>query len=138
MSPCEKLLIIILRIFAGVTLTAIIPVCMPFAWMDVIHRALGLGPLPDVPITSYLARSLSGFYAMHGALLMYLSFDLKRNLHVIRLFIILGALFGFALLIIDLTAPLPLLWTLGEGPFVIALCAVLLYLIHRIQMNSST
>jgi len=136
MSYDKKLLIVILRTLAGASLFALIPVCMPFAWMDAIHRALGLGPLPDVPITRYLTRSLSAFYAMQGALLLYLSFDLKRNLHVIRLFALLGVLFGFALLIIDLAADLPLLWIIGEGPFVMVFCMVILLLIQRIRINS--
>ncbi|MBN1845388.1 MAG: hypothetical protein JW810_06860 [Sedimentisphaerales bacterium] len=135
MMDSERLLLIFLRIFAGVALIALVPACMPFAWMDAVHRFLGLGPLPDLPITSYLARSLSGFYAVYGALLLYLSFSLRRFLDVIRVLLGLGLLFGIGLLGIDCTAGLPWYWIVCEGPLVIGLCGGLLYLAGRVKKS---
>src|SRR5438874_1737454 len=63
----ERALFWVLRLNAGVLLLALPCALLPFAWMDVVHRdAPGLGPLPDLPITRYMARSLSLVYAGRG------------------------------------------------------------------------
>lgn len=61
----ERVLFWLLRLNAGVLLLALPCALLPFAWMDAVHRdALGLGPLPDLPITRYMARSLSLEFAI--------------------------------------------------------------------------
>ena len=60
-------------------LTALGAVVMPFEWMNSIHRQVGLGELPHVPIVGYLTRSISGLYALHGALLLFLAGDVRRH-----------------------------------------------------------
>ena len=78
MTP-ERLLLLLLRINAGVLLLAAPCALLPFAWMDAVHReALGLGSLSDVPITRYLARSLSLVYAMHGAVVLFVTLNWQR------------------------------------------------------------
>jgi hypothetical protein len=133
MSWAEKTLVVVLRLSAVLLLVALVPACMPFQWMVVIHRALGMGELPDMPIVGYLTRSLSAFYAMHGALILYVSFDVRRHLPVIRFLAVLAVAFGAGMLVLDAAVGLPLAWTLGEGPFVIALGAVLLWLAGRVN-----
>ena len=56
----DRLLLLLLRLNAAVLLLAAPCALLPFAWMDAVHRdALGLGSLSDIPITKYMARSLS-------------------------------------------------------------------------------
>jgi hypothetical protein len=129
----ERRLVLLLRATAVITGSAIVPAVMPLAWMDAIHRALGMGPLPQGPVVEYLARSLSAFYAMHGALLWLLSGDIPRYAPVLRFLFRLSLLFSAGLLVTDLQAGLPTHWTMGEGPFVAALSAVALWLLARVR-----
>ncbi len=129
----EKALKVIMRIEAVMAMTAIVPMAMPLPWMDAIHRWLGLGPMPQGPVVEYLARSISGMYAILGAYLWLLSTDIRRYAAPIRLWSIAVALFGVCLLVIDTTAGLPLSWILGEGPFLILMGAVAITLLGRID-----
>ena len=47
------------------------------------HASLGLGPMPQGPLVGYLIRSASALYALHGALALFLSFDVRRYWRVI-------------------------------------------------------
>ena len=109
-------------------LTALGAVVMPFDWMNSIHQQVGLGELPHVPVVGYLTRSISGLYALHGALLMFLAGDVCRYLPVVRFLAVAGAVFGAMMLAIDCAVGMPVPWTVGEGPYVIALSAVILWL----------
>jgi hypothetical protein len=132
MNRYERSLIVLLRIAAVVLLTAIVPAVMPFAWMDSIHRQLGLGDLPARPIVSYLTRSLSAMYAMHGAVVYFISLDVRRFLPVVKCLAALGIVFGAGMLILDVMAGMPTPWTACEGPFVIVLGSTLLWLAARV------
>ncbi|MCY2991824.1 MAG: hypothetical protein NTY19_28700 [Planctomycetota bacterium] len=128
----EKTLRLFLQAFAVLLLTALAPVVMPFAWMQATHRWLGLGELPTGPIIGYLARSLSLLYAFHGALLLAISFDVRRYLPLIRVFAVLGIVFGVSVLSLDWTVGLPLSWILSEGPFIIPASVLVLWLAGRV------
>ena len=72
MTKSDKALVILLR-FVGVgSLSALVAVVMPSTWMAATHRWLGLGEMPTGPVVEYLARSLSAFYAVMGALCRWL------------------------------------------------------------------
>ena len=75
----EGRLKLILRLLGGSSLTAVIFVAAPTAWMRDIHASLGMGPLPEGPVVGYLARSTSAFYALVGGLFWLVSFDLQRQ-----------------------------------------------------------
>ena len=112
-------------------LLALVFVVAPRAWMEEIHIWLGLGVFPDTPIVWYLARSTSAFYAMMGGLYWLASYDMGRQR---RLLLFLGwwtVVLGVMLSGIDLWVGLPLSWTLSEGPLVILMGLVMLYLISR-------
>jgi len=131
MAP-EKILKLMLRVIGASSMTALIFVAAPYAWMDSIHVDLGLGRLPDQPVVGYLARSLSAFYALMGGLFWVLSFDVRRYRRVLAY---LGAaiiFFGGALFVVDRSEGLPSWWTLWEGPFTVAFGAVVLALARRI------
>lgn len=120
-----------LRGIGLVSLSALGAILIPHEWMDRIHRAIGLGDLPDLPMVAYLARSLSLFYAWLGAVAFYASFDIERHLGLIRFFATTGLTVGVIQTGIDLSAPLPGWWTLAEGGFLFGYFGILLGLARR-------
>ena len=76
-----------------------------------------MGELPSEPIVGYLARSTSAFYTLVGGLLWVVSFDLRRHRLVLYFLGVAIAVFGAALLAIDLLEGMPVWWAVGEGPF---------------------
>ena len=120
-----------------VLLTAVIPAVMPVAWMRDIHRLLGMGELPQGPIVGYLTRSLSAMYAMHGALVCFASLDVRRFLPVIKCLAVPAIVFGGGMLWLDIAVGMPLPWTIGEGPFIVALGGAMLWLAGRVDGRSA-
>lgn len=111
-----KLLALLLRAFGVFDLLALVAVAMPMASIAAAHERLGLGSLPIEPIVLYLARSASAVYALHGATILYVSFDVLRYDRLIR-FLSLAAIFHGSLIVaIDLASGMPLWWTIVEGP----------------------
>lgn len=137
MTPQERLLAIVLRIAAVPLLLALPCAALPFPWMDATHRWLGLGELPPNAIVSYLARSCSLFYAVHGAIILFVSFDVRRYLPVIQLLCATGIAFGVALVAVDHSAGLPGFWKWVEGPFVAAEGLLGLWLARRAAFSRS-
>jgi len=135
MNRAEKILAWLLRATGAVMLLALITVVMPFAWMDFIHRQIGMGKLPDAPIVEYLTRSASALYAVHGALLIFAASDVRRYLALIRFLAWVAILFGPVMIGIDLVAGLPLRWTVCEGPFILAIGVVFLRLTQRLEFS---
>jgi hypothetical protein len=131
MNGYERILVWLLRLGGAVMLTALAAIVMPFDWMNLIHQRAGLGELPHVPIVGYLTRSISALYALHGALLVFLAGDVRRYLPVVRFLAMAGAVFGGVMLGIDWAVGMPSQWTVAEGPYVIALSAVILWLTGR-------
>jgi hypothetical protein len=127
-SPAERWLTLVLRIGGVMMALAFLAVVMPRHCMATTHEWLGLAELPDGPIVEYLARSLSAFYAMHGALFLMVSTDVRRYGPVITLLAVLGVALGIGLIAIDIAAGLPLYWIAIEGPFVTDASALILVL----------
>ena len=96
-------------------MVATVPVFFPVPVIDTLHGLLGLGDLPDGPIMIYLARSTSMLYAVHGFLMLFVSFDMKRYWPLIQVFGWLHVVMGLTMFGIDLTTPMPMYWTIGEG-----------------------
>lgn len=135
MPAKQSALIVLLRFFGCTSLLAIYAVVQPFPWMAATHEALGLGELPDAPIVSYLARSLSLFYALVGATLLVLSTDVERYRPVLVVVTRGLVLVGVALFFVDLNAGLPPYWTWWEGPFVTALGLVMTWLVGSVPVR---
>jgi hypothetical protein len=57
--------------------------------------------------------------------------DLRRYLPVVRFLAVAGAVFGALMLGIDFAVGMPLPWAVAEGPYVVALSAVILWLTGR-------
>lgn len=130
----EKVLIAFLRAAGIILLSALIPVVIPFSWMQEIHRGIGMGELPKEPIISYLTRSLSLLYAMHGALIFFVSLNVRRFLPIVRLLAILSIVFGGSMIVLDAASAMPTYWIACEGPFVIILGLIILWLAKRVSV----
>ncbi len=117
-SGCEsrKLLAGLLRGLGLIDLAAFIVVILPMPSIAWVHQWTGLGSLPDGRIVDYLVRTTPALYALHGALLIYVSFDVVRYRPLIRFLGWLMAAHGAVLVFIDVRAGMPFWWTWCEGP----------------------
>ena len=106
---------------------------MPFSWMQEIHRHLGLGELPAGPIMGYLTRSLCLLYAIHGALVGFLSLDVRRYRPIVKCIAVLNMAFGIGMTVLDVMVGMPWPWTICEGPLILALGGVWLWLAGRVR-----
>src|SRR5690348_8428650 len=117
MTRADKALVILFRYLLGIgSLFALVPVVMPWSWMAATHRWLGLGEMPTGPVVEYLARSLSAFYALVGALCLVVAADPERYRPLVRFLGVAFALMGLVLLGVDLAAGMPPWWSASEGP----------------------
>ncbi len=129
----ERVLKLILQINGAVMATALVAVFMSHDQMAAIHQWLGLGKFPEGIIVDYLARSLSGFYAIIGVLYIVLARDIRAYASIITVTAWASICFGVATIIIDLQLGFPAWWTWGEGPFIIAYGAVVLWLQRKVK-----
>jgi hypothetical protein len=129
----KKTLIIILRLSGLMLVTAFVAVFLPYETMAKIHQQIGLGSMPQLPILDYLARSVSFFYGIHGVIVLYISFNLMRYLQFLKLLCYLGFVFGIALFIIDIKAPMPANWAFSEGPLIVSLNLVVYVLVIMLE-----
>jgi hypothetical protein len=131
MTRNERILVWFLRVTGVIMLSALGAVVMPFGWMNSIHLQMSLGVLPDVTIVGYLTRSISALYALHGALLIFLSYDVRRYVPVLRFLAVTDAVFGGMMLGIDRAVGMPLFWMVSEGPSIVASGLFILWLTAR-------
>src|SRR6266496_2516264 len=124
MRKSEKVLVLLLRFVGVPALFALVAVFMPVSWMAATHRWLGLGEMPTGPVVEYLARSVSAFYALFGALCLVVASDLERYRPVVRFLGAAFALVGVILLGVDVTAGMPWWWSAFEGPLWVGLGAL--------------
>jgi hypothetical protein len=134
----ERFLVWLLRINAGVLLLALPCALLPFAWMDAVHReALGLGQLADLPITRYMARSLSLVYALHGCVIVLVLSDWPRYRPAVPVLAWLHVALGWAMLAVDLDAGMPWYWTAAEGPSLVAFASLILITDRRARRSAA-
>ena len=136
MNRYEKALVLLLRLDGIIMLVALFPSMMPLAWMKEVHQCLGIGELPDGPLIGYLTRSLSIMYAMHGAVLFFVSLDVRRFLPVVKFVAVLTILFGLWMTALDAVVGMPLFWIVSEGPVLFVLYGVVLWLTGHVQGHS--
>lgn len=127
----EWLLVAVLRLIGVVDGSAALAILLPREAMDVVHRALALGALPDAAIVDYLARSLSLLYVFRGVMYLYASGDVRERRGLIAVLAWSSVLMGPALLAIDLAAGLPASWTWSEWLLVMLPGLLLLTLLGR-------
>jgi hypothetical protein len=138
MTRSDKVLVFLLR-FLGVTaLFALVAVFLPFSWMAATNRWLGLGEMPTVSVVEYLARSVSAFYALLGALCLVMASDLDRYRRLVRFFGLAFALLGIVVTGVDLVAGMPWWWTAMEGPRALAVGALIYFLARPADPKGGT
>lgn len=130
-STTERWIALLLRLLGISGLFAIPAAAMPDDWIMGIHKWLGLGEFPHQPIAFYLARSASAMYALHGALFVYMSFDVRRYLPVIRILAVCMSVMGVGIVAIDISSGLPAWWIWIEGPFLIVYGLLLICMSRR-------
>lgn len=133
----ERILRILLYIFGGLPVTALVAVVMPTEWMDTTHRWLGLGEMPRAPIVEYLTRSLSLLYVVVGAMWLYMSIDVRRYAPLIAFGSIVTAASGVVLVGVDLYAGMPHFWTFTEGPGLVVLTLYMWHLARSVSRQSA-
>ncbi|MCH8805859.1 MAG: hypothetical protein IH986_07205 [Planctomycetes bacterium] len=127
----EKCLVLLLRVLGCTVCLAFFAMFLPLGWMAAIHARLGLGTFPDGPIVEYLTRSLAAMYAIHGGVVLLAATDVRRYAGLIVYLAVAGVLFGIAILVIDIVSGMPAYWTVGEGPPILVIGAVILWLLRK-------
>jgi hypothetical protein len=115
MANRDNQLTIVLQVLGVTTILALGAVVMPRSWMAATHEWLGLGGFPAAPIVENLARSVSAFYAIFGAVCLFVASDIERYRPLIKFLGAVLMLFGAVLIVIDLAAGMPPWWTASEG-----------------------
>jgi len=90
-------------------------VLLPKQQMADCHRWLGLGELPDAPLTFYLARSTSLLYGIHGVLMFVCGRNVSKYRDLVPIFGWLHVVLGTVMLGVDLSSGMPWWWTAFEG-----------------------
>lgn len=116
----RRVLVVLLRLAGTITVTAFLTILLPAEWMASTHRWLGLGEFPRAPVVDYLARSIAALYGFHGVLLLIVATDPVRYRAIVWFVAAMNIAFGLIVMAIDVHAGMPLYWTLGEGPPIIA------------------
>jgi hypothetical protein len=128
MAGRERVLVWYLRGYAALLLAALPATVVPAHWLAAAYQWLGLGTWPDVPLLEYLARSASAIYALVGAMMLLMSFDVARYRSLIVLLGWVSVPGSVYLLVLDLALRFPWWWVLLEGPVVLLTGVVLLVL----------
>jgi hypothetical protein len=138
MMKADKVLVILLQFVGVAALFALFAVFIALSWMAATHRWLGLGELPTAPVVEYLARTLSAFYALAGALCVVVTADLERYRPLVRLLGVAFALMSLVLLGVDLAAGMPWWWSASEVPGGVVFGAVLFVLARPASSKGGT
>ncbi len=132
-ETAERVLKWLLFVLGGMAATAVVPMVMPFAWMQRANDALGLAPLVDTPLAQYLTRSLSAVYTLLGVLTIYIARDVRRYRRLIVLIGWLTGALGLALAAIDFAVGMPASWSWGEGPPTVLCATAMVWLGRRVR-----
>lgn len=122
----QRGLVIVLRILGTIDALAVLAIFLPQSWMATAHAWLGMGKLPDQPIIDYLTRSASALYALHGAMILFVSTDVERYAPLIKFLAVAALVHGVVLFLIDVAAGMPAWWRFLEGPAIAAMGTVVL------------
>lgn len=137
MVHAELALKAVLRVTAAVLCLAVVAVFMPREWMVRAHQWLRLGAWPEQPIVVYLARALSGMYALLGGLLWVISCDVRRYDGVLRYVALAWLALAVVVLFIGLGQVEPLrAYLVVDSLAAIIACLLMLLLRRRIPRQS--
>lgn len=131
MAGRRSALALLLRFLGIGELCALGAVVLPGRWLAAGHAWIGLGTFPQEPVAGYLARSASALFALHGAMLVFLSFDTEYYRRLITFLAVCALVYGPIMLGVDVAEGMPWWWTAAEGPFSIGAGMVVLALQRR-------
>jgi L-lactate permease len=134
----DRALLWLMRLNAAVLLCAAPCAFLPFATMDALHRELLGAELPDLPITRYMARSLSLLYASYGLITLFVTLDWQQYRPAVPFIAWLHIAFASAMVIVDWEAGMPWWWVLGEGPPLIGMGFLMLWLYRRASRTAAS
>ena len=123
-------LVLVLRATAVLLILAFVGAALPESWMKAVYESGDLGPWPGGALLMYLARALSMLYGFIGLLTLYLSFDVRRYLPLIRFMAIISFPFAPVMFVVIWAAGLPTVWAVSE-PTGIVLISALWYVAAR-------
>ena len=131
----HRLLVALLRLAGCITASAFLAMLLPVEWMAATHRWLGLGEFPRTPVVDYLARSVAALYGFHGVLLLLIYTNPIKYRGIVWYVAFMNVTLGLILVAIELYAGLPLLWTISEGPPIVAFGIVIAILNKSVQTS---
>ena len=126
--PQRASLVSLLRGLSLINFAAVVAVVAPQAWLAACHEALGLGAFPAAPITGYLARSTSLWFASFGVLLWLVSREPRHYVHLITFLGWAMLIQGLMMIGIDWSERMPGWWIVIEGPTCVLLGVAILSL----------
>ncbi|MEX0728470.1 MAG: hypothetical protein WD065_19515 [Planctomycetaceae bacterium] len=127
----------VLRVLGVIDLLALAAVFMSREQMATLHLWSGLGTFPEGAVVGYLARSASSMYALHGALILYLSTDVVRYFAVIRFLAYAALVHGGVIFTIDFIEPMPAWWRWAEGPCFAGTGLIVLCMQRRVSTSTN-
>ena len=123
--------VLLLRVTSLSLMAAVLGVLLPHQVMDWGHQMVGLGPLGPDPMFFYLARSVSGLYAILGFMLWIMAGDIERYRPLLALLGWIATIGGCSIGLIGAAEGLPWYWWAGEGPMTTILGLVVLAGLQR-------
>jgi hypothetical protein len=123
---------VVLRCLGALDCCALLAVSLPREWIQSLCVSLTGVAFPAVPVAWYLARSASLLYALHGAMAVFISYDVPRYWRLIRFLALAAVAHGGLVLAIDLSAGMPGWWSGIEGPCFAVTGLVMLGLMRRV------
>jgi hypothetical protein len=126
-------LVYLLRMLGLINVAAVVAVAAPTSWIACRHELLGLGAFPVAPITGYLARSTSLWFASFGVLLWFVSCDVVRYRSLIAFLGWAMMTQGIFMIGIDWVERMPGWWIAVEGPTCLLLGASILRLVAAVS-----
>jgi hypothetical protein len=117
-------LVLVLRATAVLFLLAFVGAALPESWMKGVYEWGGLGPWPGGALLVYLARAVSILYGFLGLLALYLSFDVRRYLPLIRFMAVASFPFAPVMFVVIWAAGLPTIWAVSESTSIVIISAL--------------
>jgi hypothetical protein len=117
-------LVLVLRATAVLFLVALVGAALPESWMKAVYEWGDLGPWPGGALLVYLARAVSILYGTYGLLALYMSFDVRRYLPLIRFLAMVGFPAALVMFMVIWTAGLPTVWAVSEPASILVISAL--------------
>ena len=131
-------LVLVLRATAVLFLFAFVGAVLPESWMKAIYESGDIGPWPGGALLVYLARALSILYGFLGLMALYLSFDVRRYLPLIRFMAIVGFPFAPVMFVVIWSAGLPTVWAVSEPTGIILISALWYMASKSVRLENAT